>query len=84
MRSSYSELLRFGLSSASVILKSTVIFVSEHYSSSCFYLEHRPVYISKQNVSKTALCLRLQVEPLHLGTIDRIGPVIGTTSIDWA
>jgi hypothetical protein len=35
-------------------------YVSGHYSSSCFYLKHRPVYISKHNVSETGFCLRLQ------------------------
>jgi hypothetical protein len=30
------------------------------------YLKHRPVYISKHNVSETGFCLRLQVKPTQL------------------
>jgi hypothetical protein len=36
---------------------------------------HCPVYISKQNISETAFCLRLQAKPTS---------EIGTNSIDWA
>jgi hypothetical protein len=32
---------------------------------------HRPVFITKHNVSETGLCLRLQVKPTQLGAIDR-------------
>lgn len=35
------------------------------------YLEHRPLYISKHNVPEVGFCLRLQVEPTQLGSIDR-------------
>jgi hypothetical protein len=49
---------------------------------------HRPVYFSKHNISETGFCLRLQVEPIQLVTIDRASPYlrteIGTSSIDWA
>jgi hypothetical protein len=46
-------------------------YVSGHYSSSCFYVKHRSVYIPKHMVSETGLCLRLQVKPTYLGPIDR-------------
>jgi hypothetical protein len=36
-------------------------YVTGHYPSSCFHLKHRPVYISKHNVSETGFSLRLQV-----------------------
>jgi hypothetical protein len=39
-----------------------------HYSSSCFYLKH--------NVSDTGFCLRLQVKPTPLGSIDRASPYL--------
>jgi hypothetical protein len=41
-----------------------------------FIQTHRPVYIRKHNVSETALCLRLQVEPTQLGSIDRASPYL--------
>jgi hypothetical protein len=37
------------------------ILVFGHYPSSCFYLKHHPVYISKHNVLETGFCLCLQV-----------------------
>jgi hypothetical protein len=40
---------------------------------------HRPVYISKHNVSETGFCLRLQVKPTQLGTIDRASPCLPTS-----
>jgi hypothetical protein len=39
-----------------------------------FYLKHRPVYISKHNVSETGFCLRLHVKSTQLGPIDRASP----------
>jgi hypothetical protein len=42
--------------------------VSEHYSSSCFYLKH--------NVSETGFCLHLQVEPTQLVLINRASPCL--------
>jgi hypothetical protein len=39
---------------------------------------HRPVYISKHNVSQTGFCLRLQVKPTQLGPIDRANPYLQT------
>jgi hypothetical protein len=39
---------------------------------------HRPVYISKHNVSETGFCLRLQVKPTQLGAIDRARPYLRT------
>jgi hypothetical protein len=59
-------------------------YVSGHYPSSRFYLKHHPVYILKHNVSETGFCLRLHVKPTQLGSIDRAGPEIGTSSVDWA
>jgi hypothetical protein len=53
-------------------------YVSGHYPSSCFYLKHRPVYISKHNVSETALCFRHQVKPTQLAPIDRASPYLRT------
>jgi hypothetical protein len=47
-----------------------------HYPSSCLYLKCRPVYFSKQKVSETGLCLRLQVKPTQLGPIDRLSPYL--------
>jgi hypothetical protein len=44
--------------------------VSRHYPSSCFFL------FKTQNVSETAFCLRLQVEPTQLGRIDRASPYL--------
>jgi hypothetical protein len=38
---------------------------------SVFYQNHRPVYISKNNVSEAEFCLCLQVKPTQLGLIDR-------------
>jgi hypothetical protein len=57
-------------------------YVSGHYPSTCFYLKYLPVYISTHDVSKTGFCLRLQLEPSHLGPIDRASPYL--RSIDWA
>jgi hypothetical protein len=57
-------------------------YVSGHYPSSCFYLKHRPVYISKQCFD-TRFYLRLQVKPTLLGPIDTASPCllqIGTGS----
>jgi hypothetical protein len=53
-------------------------YVSGHYPSSCLYLKHRPVYISKHNVSETGSCLRLEVKPTQLGPIDRGSPYLRT------
>jgi hypothetical protein len=39
-------------------------------------IKHRPVYISKHNVSNTGVCLRLHVEPNQLGPIDRASPYL--------
>jgi hypothetical protein len=39
-----------------------------------FCLKCRPVYISKHNVSETGFCLRPQVKPTQLGSIDRDSP----------
>jgi hypothetical protein len=36
--------------------------VSGHYPLSCFYLKHRPVCITKCNVSETGFCLCLQLK----------------------
>jgi hypothetical protein len=49
-----------------------------------FYVKHRPVYISKHNVSETGFCLRLRVKPTQLSPIDRARLEFGTSSIDWA
>jgi hypothetical protein len=46
-------------------------YVSGHYSSSCFYQKHRPVYISKHSFPETGLYLRLQAKPTQLNQIDR-------------
>jgi hypothetical protein len=51
-------------------------YVYGHYTSSRLYLKHRPVYITKQNISETGFCLRLQVEPTQLGPIDRATPYL--------
>jgi hypothetical protein len=52
-------------------------YVFGHYPSSCLYLKkHRPVYISKHNVSDTGFCLRLQVKSTQLGPIDRANPYL--------
>jgi hypothetical protein len=48
------------------------------YPSSCFYLQQRPVYISKHNVSETGFYLRLQVKLIQLGSIDRASPYLRT------
>jgi hypothetical protein len=44
-----------------------------HVTTNIMFLDviQRPVYISKQNVSETGFCLRLQVKPTQLGPIDR-------------
>jgi short-subunit dehydrogenase involved in D-alanine esterification of teichoic acids len=42
------------------------------------YLKHRPVYISKHNVSETGFCLRLQVKATQLGPIDMASPYLRT------
>jgi hypothetical protein len=42
------------------------------------YLKHRPVCISKHNVSETGICLRLQVKSTQLGQIYRASPYIRT------
>jgi hypothetical protein len=34
-------------------------------------ITHRPVYISKHDVSETGFCLRLHVKPTQLGPINR-------------
>jgi hypothetical protein len=39
---------------------------------------HRPVYISKHNVSETVFCLCIHVKPTQLGTIDRANPYLPT------
>jgi hypothetical protein len=50
--------------------------VSGHYPSSCFYLKHRPVYISIYNVSETRFSLRLQVKPTEFSAIDKASPYL--------
>jgi hypothetical protein len=45
---------------------------------------HRPVFILKHNVSEIGFCLRLQVKPSQLGSIDRASPEIGMNFIYWA
>jgi hypothetical protein len=77
-------------------------FISTHFFSTNIMLLdfiNRPVFIPKENiVTETGSCLRFQVEPTRLGTIDRastylsiariwrlalsIGPEIETSSID--
>jgi hypothetical protein len=37
--------------------------------------KHRPVYFPKHKVSGTGFCLRLQVKPTQLGSIDRASPL---------
>jgi hypothetical protein len=44
-------------------------YVFGHYPSSCLYLQNRPVYFLKHNVSETGLYPRLQVKPTQLGLI---------------
>jgi hypothetical protein len=39
---------------------------------------HRPVLYKTYNVSETGFCLRLQVEPIQLGPIDRASPCLRT------
>jgi hypothetical protein len=39
---------------------------------------HRPIYITKHNVSETGFCLRLQVKSTQLGPIDRVSPYLRT------
>jgi hypothetical protein len=46
--------------------------------SSCFYLKHSPVYISKHNVSETRFCLRFQVKPTQLCPNDGASPYLRT------
>jgi hypothetical protein len=60
--------------------------VFEHYPSSCLYIKHRPLYITKYIVSESAFCLRLHVKPIQLGPIDRTDPqsLDPSSSIDWA
>jgi hypothetical protein len=43
-----------------------------YYPSSCLYLKCSSVSFSKQNVSETGFCLRLQVKPTQLDPIDRV------------
>jgi hypothetical protein len=50
--------------------------VSGYYPSSCFYLKHSPVYVSKHKVSETGICLRLQEKTTQLGPIDRASPYL--------
>jgi hypothetical protein len=54
----------------------TNYYVSGHFPSSCYYLKHRPVYISKWNVSETGFCLRFQVKPVQLGPVDTASPYL--------
>jgi hypothetical protein len=53
------------------------------HSTNIMFLEviHRPVCvcISKQNVSETGFCLRLQVKPTQLDPINRASPYFRTT-----
>jgi hypothetical protein len=53
-------------------------YVSGHYPSSCLYLKHRPVYISKHSVSEIGFSLRLQVKSTQLGPVDRASPYLRT------
>jgi hypothetical protein len=50
----------------------------EDISTNIMFLDiiHRPVYISKHNVSETGVCLRFQVKPTQLGRIDRASPYL--------
>jgi hypothetical protein len=41
---------------------------------------HRPLYISKHNVSETGFCLRLQVKPTQLSPIDTASPYLSRSS----
>jgi hypothetical protein len=43
-----------------------------------YFLENRPVYFSKHNVSETEFCPRPQVKPTQLGPIDRASPYLRT------
>jgi hypothetical protein len=47
-----------------------------------FIWKHCPLYITKHNVLETGFCLRLQVKPTQLGSIDRASLDIGTSFID--
>jgi hypothetical protein len=49
-------------------------YVFGHYPSPCFYLNRRPVYFPKHNISETGFYLRLQVKPIQLDPIDRASP----------
>jgi hypothetical protein len=51
-------------------------YLSGHHPSSCFYLKHSAVYISKHNISETEFCLRLQVKPIKFYPIDRASPYL--------
>jgi hypothetical protein len=53
-------------------------YVFGHYPSSRLCLKCRPVYISKHKVSETGFCLRLQVNPTQLGSINRASPYLRT------
>jgi hypothetical protein len=41
-----------------------------------FHLKHRPIYISKNNVSETGFCLRLQAKYTQMGPIDKASPYL--------
>jgi hypothetical protein len=67
-------------------VENTILFkyyISGHYPSSCFYLKHRPVYISKHNVSEAGFCLGLQIKPTQVGPIDRASPCLRKESGLW-
>jgi hypothetical protein len=66
---------------------STLSFNASAYSSSALsyctnimFLDiiHRPISISKHNVSETGLPLRFQVKPIQFGSIDRASPYLQT------
>jgi hypothetical protein len=64
-------------------LQTRIIFsnIYRHKIIVFFNIIHRPVFLFKHaNVSKTGLCLRLQVEPTQLGPIDRASPYLRTSA----
>jgi hypothetical protein len=50
---------------------SAIITFVDIFHCTVFIWKHRPVYFSKYNVSETGFCLRLQVRPTQLGSIER-------------
>jgi hypothetical protein len=41
-------------------------------------ISHRPVYISKDNVSEIGFCFRLQIKPTQKGSVDGASPYLRT------